>query len=250
MRWIDINCDMGESWKTEQVGQDAALMPFISSCNLACGVHGGDQLTRQKTIGLALAYEVAIGAHPSLPDRANFGREPVDLPADKLTELVYTQVKRLQDEALQLGTTLHHIKPHGALYHLASQRNKEAQVVVEVALQLGVPMIYGFPDSVLAEQAQKAGLNFVAEGFIDRVYETGGQALRSRKKSDAIILDCKIAADQAVNLAIGKVTDYTGITHPMQVKTLCLHGDHPEALEHIQAVHTAFDHAGIKIKAC
>lgn len=247
--FIDLNCDMGESWYDRQIGQDEALMPLISSCNLACGIHGGDPKTRHKSLQLAAQYGVAIGAHPSLPGHHNFGREAVDIPAVALFDLLLTQVQGLQQEARSLNQALHHLKPHGALYHLAAKESKEASIVVEVCQRLQIPMIYGLPGSELEKCARAAGLQFVAEGFVDRAYENG-QALRPRSLAGAVIQDSALAAAQALQLAKDHVlVDYYGRAHALQVQTLCIHGDHPEALDHLMALRELLKQHQLTIKA-
>ena len=223
---------MGESWYSEIIGQDEAIMAYISSCNLACGVH-----------------HVSIGAHPSLPARENFGREIIDLPESELYQLILEQVKRLQAETEKQGRLLHHLKPHGALYNLATISRKEAVAVCKVCQETGIKRVYGPPNSELERQAIKHKLTFVPEGFIDRVYANGLQ-LRSRKLPDAVIDDTEKAATQALLLARdGKVIDHEGITHKHVVKTLCLHGDHGDALEQIRAVRECFLRFGIKVES-
>lgn len=233
---IDLNCDMGESWYNEVTGQDESLMPYITSCNLACGVHGGDPETMKRAIELAIQHRVSIGAHPSLPDRANFGREPIDLPEAALETLLFSQLERLSEAANLQDQKLQHLKPHGALYHLAANNEKEAKAIVAAAIAFDIPMIYGAPESLLKTATEAAGLRFIPEGFIDRAYENGWQ-LRSRKLTGAVHHSSEAAADQAYDLAVNNtITDYYGQKHTLKTETLCLHGDHAEALDHIIAV--------------
>ncbi|PHI21382.1 lactam utilization protein LamB [Lewinellaceae bacterium SD302] len=238
---VDLNCDMGESWYEETVGRDTAIMPLITSCNLACGVHGGDPGTMQRSVELALLHKINIGAHPSLPGQQNFGREPIDMPEQELNELIYSQVDRLQAEVKGQGGELTHLKAHGALYHLAASQPKEAMVVVAAAIYFGIPKIFGPPESALGRLAERAGLTFVAEGFVDRVYENGRQ-LRSRSLAGGVIQNPAKALAQARQMAEhGWVIDYYGTSHPIQVETLCLHGDNPAALEIAEAIHGALE---------
>lgn len=233
---IDLNCDMGESWYDQIVGQDEALMPFITSCNLACGVHGGDADTMQNAVDLAILHGVNIGAHPSLPGRQNFGRETINLPEAELTQLVFTQIDTLITVTRERGVLLTHIKPHGALYHLAASQPKEALAIVGAARYFEVAKIYGPPGSLLQKITERAGLQFVPEGFIDRTYENG-QELRSRKLPDSIIHDAATAAKQAHSIAMKQeLTDYYGKQHSVRVNTLCVHGDHAEAVQNLLAV--------------
>lgn len=233
---IDLNCDMGESWYDHIVGQDEAIFPLITSCNLACGEHGGDPETTDRAVRSALAHHVKIGAHPSLPNLQNFGREAVNLSEKDLSELLRRQLKHLLRVTDQHGAVIHHLKPHGALYHLATKGEKEAAAIIQTALEFGIPKIYGTPGSRFEEDVKAAGLDFIAEGFIDRVYENGTQ-LRSRKLPEATIRDPEQAAQQAYDLAVnGMVTDHYGRQHSLKVQTLCIHGDHPEALDNLRAV--------------
>lgn len=165
-----LNADLGESWKHQRIGNDAALMPLLDRCNIACGFHGGDALTMQKTIDLALKHGVGIGAHPSFPDRKNFGRQRMDLPLDELEALLLYQVSALSGMVRANGSRLQHIKPHGALYHYLNEVPEAAEVLVRVAKKLGMNTIFGPPDGYLQGAAAGAGLTFMSEGFADRRY--------------------------------------------------------------------------------
>ncbi|MEL6140022.1 MAG: 5-oxoprolinase subunit PxpA [Bacteroidota bacterium] len=247
---IDLNCDMGESWYSDLVGQDEALMPVISSCNLACGVHGGDPNTMTASITLALKHEVAIGAHPSLPGRENFGRDSLEMSENELFELVLTQVQRLQQAAKSQGGIVQHLKPHGALYHQVAKNVDKAEVICEVMKTTGINKLFGLPDSVVENIAQKHSLQFIPEGFIDRVYQDAG-SLRSRKLTGAVIHSPALAAAQALRLAkFGEVVDFSGQVHTQKVNTLCIHGDHPEALQHARAVNELLRKEGIVVQSC
>lgn len=244
---IDLNCDMGESWHDEIIGQDADIMPLISSCNLACGVHGGDPETMVSTLRLAIRHGVRIGAHPSLPGRENFGREAVDLPPTELYDLVLTQAERLRSAAGRLGASVVHLKPHGALYHLAARQEMVANIIADICRKTGITYLFGPPGSQLAAAARAKGLHFVPEGFIDRVYEDGDR-LRPRQLPGSVIHDSDRATTQAIRFVQrGQVEDYYGKVHQRTVKTLCIHGDHPEALDHLMAVRERFGAAGIRI---
>ena len=249
MLTIDLNCDMGESWFDEIVGQDEALMPLISSCNLACGVHGGDAETMTKSIALAKEHRVAIGAHPSLPGRENFGREDVELSDADLYNLVLTQVQRLQSAAQSLGVLVQHLKPHGALYHQVARSISKAEVICQVMKATGIEKLFGLPNSAAQRVAHKHQLKFLAEGFIDRVYQDAHN-LRSRKLPGAVIHSADQAAKQALRLAkFREVVDVAGQVHPQQVNTLCIHGDHTEALQHARAVNEILRKEGVVVQS-
>lgn len=225
MQTIDLNCDMGESWYGHKVGNDLAILPYISSCNLACGFHGGDALSMTNTIMAALDHDVAIGAHPSFPDRKNFGRVKMNIPAEQMRALLRYQIAALQGMVESLGGKVRHLKPHGGLYHAASSDKALAQILAELTCDFGIPLLFGPPRGFLRQAADQLGLQFAAEGFADRAYESD-LGLRSRRLAGAI-LHGQAAVDQAVSIAQKReVTDINGYTHKLEVETICIHGDH------------------------
>ncbi|MBC6992807.1 5-oxoprolinase subunit PxpA [Neolewinella lacunae] len=233
---MDLNADLGESWYHQRIGNDEALMPLLDSCNVACGFHGGDALTMQKTIDLALRHGVNIGAHPSYPDRKNFGRRVILMPLEALEALLLYQISALRGMLEVAGGTLHHVKLHGALYHFAGGDAAAAKVVVRVVKSLGIPILYGLPGSALAAEAHAAGLDFWPEGFADRRYDNSLH-LRPRDKDDALLEDPAAAAEQVRLLARSQlVRAHNGDFYPLSVKTICLHGDHPGAVARARAV--------------
>ncbi|MEM6394765.1 MAG: 5-oxoprolinase subunit PxpA [Bacteroidota bacterium] len=233
---IDLNCDMGESWYERQVGNDREIMPYISSCNLACGFHGGDALSMERTIGWALEAGTAIGAHPSYPDRKNFGRIKMNLPLERLSALIHYQIAALKGLVERQGGQLNHLKPHGALYHAANQDKEIALALANVAKDFQIPTLFGPPQGQLKKAALQIGLQFAAEGFADRAYESD-LSLRARQKSDAILKGQK-ALDQAISLAQNQtVTDTQGQSHQLKIDTLCIHGDHPGSAQLAQKLH-------------
>ncbi|CAH1002142.1 5-oxoprolinase subunit A [Neolewinella maritima] len=234
-----LNADLGESWYDRRIGNDAGLMPYLDLCNIACGMHGGDALTMRRTIELAKLHDVRIGAHPSFPDRKNFGRVEMDLPLPRLEALILYQVSALQGMVRAIaGEDLYHIKPHGALYHYANRHEELARGIARIATQLRVPYLMGPPTGELRRAAERAGLAFLAEGFADRRY-TPDLTLQSRSAPNACIDTIKEAAAQAKLLAAGQVRAMDGITYPLQIKTLCIHGDHAGAVERAQAIRVA-----------
>lgn len=238
---LDLNADLGESWYTHQVGDDANLMPLLDSCNIACGFHGGDARTLQQTIELALEHGVAIGAHPSFPDRKNFGRKRLEIPLDTLEALLLYQIGALQAMARANSTNLHHIKPHGALYHYLNDTSEAASALMRVANALEISIVYGPPRGALRAAAAGAGLEFWSEGFADRTYEPSLK-LRPRSKPNATINDPRDAAEQVRLLAQEQVVIAgDGSRHPLKVDTVCIHGDHPSALARAKAVRNVLD---------
>jgi len=222
---IDLNCDMGE---LEDGAHEAALMQFITSANIACGGHAGDEATMERTARLALERGVRIGAHPGYPDRANFGRIEVPMPPAEIVETVLDQIQRLESVVRRIGGVVVHVKPHGALYNVAVRNAEVARAIGEaVALWNRDAIVFGLAGSPMVEVWRKMGLNVAGEAFADRRYEPDG-TLRSRKFADALITDPKEAAGQAVRLA-----------RAGDAQTICVHGDTPGAVEILRACREA-----------
>ena len=231
MREMDLNADLGEGG-----GEDAALLGLVSSANIACGGHAGDDETMRRTIDLALASGVAIGAHPGYEDREHFGRRAMAFPLDRVTDLVARQVEKLATHAAVAGATLHHVKPHGALYNQADR-----DALFAAALVAGITkitdqvMLYALPNSRLAEAGQAAGLTICQEGFADRRYLANG-SLMPRNEPGAVITDVDEAIARAIELAkSGKV------------ETLCVHGDGPTAVAILRLLRTSLEADGLTI---
>lgn len=238
---LNLNADLGESWYGQQVGDDARLMPLLDSCNIACGFHGGDALTLRHTIELALKHKVAIGAHPSFPDRKHFGRKRMELPEDRLEAMLLYQVGALRAMAESHGTNLHHIKPHGALYHYLNDTPAAADALVRVASTLDINLIYGPPTGALRTAAAAAGITFWGEGFADRTY-TPTLHLRARHLPNATIEAPAAAARQVRLMATEQcVIAQDGRKHTLSVETVCIHGDHPGAIARARAVRGVLD---------
>lgn len=222
---IDLNCDMGE---LEDTGHEADLMQHITSANIACGGHAGDEATMERTARLAMERNVHIGAHPGYPDPANFGRVEMALTMEQIESTVAEQIARLDAVVRRLGGVIVHVKPHGALYNVAV-RNTE----VALAIGRGVARwnrgvtLFGLAGSPMLDAWRGMGLMVAGEGFADRRYEADG-SLRARKFADALIVDPAAAAAQAVRLA-----QIPG------VDTICAHGDTPGAVAILKACREA-----------
>lgn len=242
---IDLNADLGEG-----CANDAALMELVSSCNIACGGHAGDEASMREALKQAKQNGVAAGAHPSFPDRENFGREPSGLSGKALAEELRGQIASLMKLAEAEGVTLTHVKPHGALYNMAARDAALASVVAEtVSGLLPNVALVGPPVSELASAAAKQGLQFKAEGFADRAYEAD-ESLRPRGEPGAVIEDHNAQTEQALQIAkSGSVQTYTGERLDLPVDTICIHGDTVSALEAARAIHAALKASGIRVSA-
>lgn len=243
---IDLNCDMGESFGAYRLGQDAQVMPFITSANIACGFHAGDPLVMDATVKLAAQHGVAVGAHPGYPDLQGFGRRSMDLSPDEVETLVLYQVSALYGFARAHGVELAHVKPHGALYNQAAKNREIAAAVARGVGRFSHRLILiGLAGSFSIEMALEQGLPVAREAFPDRAYEPDG-SLRSRKLLGAVLDDPQEVLRHALELS------KNGIQQPggsIPVDTLCLHGDHPSAAANAKAVRDALESARINIRA-
>ena len=230
MTTIDLNCDMGEVPELIGDGTQEALMASLSSVNVACGGHAGDERMMRSTIELALKRNVAVGAHPGYPDRANFGRTELKISPEAVAESVYEQVCALEKVALDCGAQVRHVKPHGALYNQAVADEKLAAAIASgVARWRRDVVLVGLAGSRMLDVFRAAGFAVAAEAFADRRYEPDG-TLRSRKLNDALIQVPAEAAGQAVQIAKqGSVIAWNGVKIPVWAETLCIHGDTPGA---------------------
>ncbi|GGY56893.1 5-oxoprolinase subunit PxpA [Parvularcula lutaonensis] len=245
MTTIDLNADLGEG-----VPSDAAMMRYLSSCNIACGGHAGDEDSMRTTLRAAKQAGVCAGAHPSYPDRDGFGRRSLDIGIRELTDSLAEQVRALARVASEEGVTLTHLKPHGALYNDAAKRAQLAAVLASVAAgDLEGAALVGPPSSELARAAAEAGIRFVAEGFCDRSYRPDG-SLTPRSEQGAVIADQARRAEQALRLAKGLPMELPGGgTLALRVQTICLHGDADGALETARAVRSLLEEEGVEVRA-
>jgi UPF0271 protein len=244
---IDLNADVGESFGPWSMGDDARLIPLVTSVNIACGFHAGDPLTIERTVARAVAARVTIGAHPGYPDLAGFGRRDMDMPAAELEAAIVYQVSAVAGFTRAAGTELRHVKPHGALYNRAARDPALAEIVARAVRRCSSELLLvGLAGSNLLVAGQAAGLEVVREGFADRAYEADGR-LRSRSEPDAM-LDPDAAAKQAVSLVQQNIaTAIDGSPVAIEPETLCIHGDSADAVKTALAVRAALEDAGIEI---
>ena len=224
---VDINADVGEG-----LGNEALLIPYLSSCNIACGGHAGDAKTMTEVVRLAKNHKVKIGAHPSFPDVLNFGRAVMDISAADLYSSLKSQIRSLQQILHNENAQLHHIKPHGALYNLAAKDEKTARIIIEVVKSIAMPIQLYVPyNSVISKLAEQEKISVTFEAFADRNYEED-LSLVSRKKEDAILHE----NSKVLNHILGmihreKVTAINGVEVPIKASTFCVHGDTKNAFE-------------------
>jgi UPF0271 protein len=243
LKTIDLNCDLGEGQ-----GDDAALMPLITSANVAAGFHAGDPGTIRATVGLAVAHGVAIGAHPSLPDRAGFGRRPLPVTPAAAYDLVMYQAGAVEAFARSAGSRLHHVKAHGALYNMAARDPALAEALARAARELGV-LLYAQAGTAMTMAAAALGVTAVAEVFADRTYQSDG-TLTPRSHPAALVTDVTAAVAQAVRMVeCGRVRSVDGTDVAVAAGTLCLHGDQGGATGLARALRAAFAARGIAVCA-
>ena len=242
---IDFNSDLGEG-----AGTDMALMPLITSANIACGGHAGNENTMRTTIELAMRNKVAIGAHPGYPDRERFGRVPMDMPARELIESIRRQIDSLVGVASRMGARVTHVKAHGALYN---QGERDAAIARNIIFGVQAAtgghdlVIVAPPGSAMLQEASGMGMKVAREGFVDRRYEGDG-TLQSRSVAGSVLTNPADAVRQALSFAKdGGVTTVDGTFLKLAVDTLCVHGDTAGAAEIARAVRDAFGKAKVKV---
>src|SRR5467141_120115 len=247
---MDLNCDMGEVPEAIADGTQESRMRSITSVNIACGGHAGDEQTMRTTIEQALRWKLAIGAHPGYPDRANFGRLESKLPWNEIAGSVFEQVRTLAQIAAGCGSRLVHVKPHGALYNQAVHDRGIAEAIAEgVARWSRDVILAGLAGSPMLDVFREAGFAVAAEAFADRRYEPDG-TLRSRKFEDALVRDPAEAGWQALSIAErGAVTACHGSEVSVAAQTLCIHGDTPGAPEIAATVARILREAGVTVRA-
>jgi UPF0271 protein len=234
---MDLNCDMGEIPAHIADGTQESLMRSITSVNIACGGHAGDDQTMKATIEQALRWSLAIGAHPGYPDRANFGRLELDLPLDEIEKTIFEQVRALATIAATCATTIVHVKPHGALYNQAVKRADLASAIAGGVARFSKDVVLvGLAGSQMLDVFRARGFKVAAEAFADRTYEADG-TLRSRKFDDALIHDPLKAGEQALRIA-----------KEGRAQTICIHGDTPGAPLIAEAVARTLQAGGISLR--
>ncbi len=232
MKSIDLNCDMGEIPAAIEDGSQEALMPFLTSVNIACGGHAGDDSTMRASVAQALRWKLALGAHPGYPDRANFGRIAMSMPLAEVEDLVFEQVTAFARIAAEAGTGVAHVKPHGALYNSAVVDRGLARAIAQGVKRWRQDVVlFGLAGSSMLDVFRGEGFPVAAEAFADRRYEPDG-SLRSRKYPDSLLTNATDAGRQVENIARrGMVIAGDGSEVSIKADTICIHGDNPGARE-------------------
>lgn len=244
-RSIDLNCDMGEGF-----GSDEEILPHVTSVNIACGYHAGDPATMRKTVRLAMEHGVAIGAHPGLRDLAGFGRRETQVTPREVYDLVLDQALALAAIARAAGAAVTHLKPHGALYNMAAKNAAIAQAIAAATHNFDPACILvGLAGSELIKAGENAGLTTASEAFADRTYQADG-SLTPRQSADALIHDPATAAERVLKIVLHRtVTSQQGTEIPLRADTICIHGDSPGAAELAKAVRERLTREGIVVRS-
>lgn len=247
--FIDINCDLGEEVLVNGQPIEPHIMPLITSANIACGAHAGGETIMKMCIELALKNGVALGAHPSYPDRENFGRLPIIMPSDALKEMVMEQIGRLKLLANDYGTHLHHVKPHGALYNTAAIEIETARAIAHAIVQTDKSLIvYGPSKSAMKQAAKEYRLAFASEAFPDRAYHSD-HTLVNRKHPGAVIHHPDEFIQRSLMMVKRKmVMAINGEKISLSADTLCVHGDNPAAIQLLGRLRKEFENNGIRIR--
>jgi UPF0271 protein len=247
---IDINCDMGESFGAYTIGRDSEVIKHISSANVACGFHGGDPLVMRRTVQLAKASNVAVGAHPSFPDLLGFGRRNMTLTKEEARDYVTYQIGALRVFCDSEGVQLQHVKPHGALYNMAAEDPDLARAIIESVKDLsGDLILVVLANSKMQKIAEEVGLKVASEAFADRAYTPNG-TLVSRKVPGAVLSDVNQIGSRVIKIVKeSKAFSIDGKTVDLgRVDSICVHGDNPEAVNITSAISAALTKEGIKIR--
>jgi 5-oxoprolinase (ATP-hydrolysing) subunit A len=241
---VDLNADMGESYGRWTLGNDEALMPHLTSANIACGFHGGDPHVMRKTVALALEHGVGIGAHVAFPDLIGFGRRRMAASPEEVADYVVYQAGAIRAFVEAAGGTLQHVKPHGALYTTIVDSSEHAEAVAEAVAGLGPDVILLMPPDV-APAAAKAGVPFVPEGYVDLDYDAAGKLVLERVKQ---LRDPQEMGERALRLVRdGTVRTIDGGELRLRAESICVHGDAPNAPEIAAAIRQALEADGIEL---
>lgn len=245
---IDLNCDMGESFGAWKMGNDEAILPFVSSANIACGFHGGDPATMRKTVAAAVKNGVSLGAHPGLPDLQGFGRRNMAITDQEAYDMMVVQIGALAAVAASQGTVLRHVKAHGQLYNMSVKDEGLARALAQATYDVNPALVfYGLAGSKMLTIAESIGLKVASEVFGDRTYSPDG-TLSPRNKPGAMIEDVQVSIKQVLQMVqLGTLVANDGSTIRVRADTLCIHGDQPGAAAFARAIRDALIANGIEV---
>ena len=245
---VDLNADLGEGFGRSRLSEDEVLLDLISSANIACGFHAGDAMTMRDTVRAAKERGVSIGAHPSYPDIPGFGRRELGLPATEITRHVEYQIRSLTDVCSAEDARLAYVKPHGALYNRAVWDEKAAAAVVRGIAKVNPSLsLLGLPSSEMSRAAERAGMPFISEAFVDRAYRGNG-TLVPRSQPNAVIHDVESAVERALTLVrMHSIAADDGSVVRIHAQSLCVHGDNPDSAAMLRSLRAKLQAAGAKI---
>lgn len=242
---VSINCDMGESFGTYSKGDDAAVLPFVTTANIAAGFHGGDPHVMGETISRAIDEDVEVGVHPGLPDKLGFGRRKMDITPTEAREYVVYQLGALQATAAAQDTSVTHVKPHGALYTLLSESEPHARAVMEGILDVDPTLIYLASDLGLYELSNEYSIDAVLEGYVDLDYRDDRSVIIPKRKEAR---DPTLVADRFVEIVTeGTVESTGGTTLDVPADSICIHGDTPNVVDILNEIHDRIDEHDIEL---
>lgn len=248
--YIDLNSDLGESFGHYKIGNDEEIMKYVSSVNIACGFHAGDPTIIKNTVNGALDAGVAIGAHPGFPDLQGFGRRNMHFNPEEIYDMTLYQIGALHAFVKASGGKLHHVKPHGALYNMASKDKQYSRAIVEAVLNIDEEIIlFGLSGSQLTAIAKQYGLKYANEAFVDRTYNQNGQLTPRSEPNSLIKIEEEALAQVLKMINEKKVIATTGEEVPIEVDTLCIHGDGIKAVQFAQKVNSTLRENNIIIQA-
>ena len=250
MMKVDLNCDLGEAFGNYSFGGDKDIIPLITSANIACGFHAGDENVMNQTVKLAKENHVSIGAHPGLPDLKGFGRRKMDISPTEVYNLIVYQLGALEGFCKVHQTRINHVKPHGALYNMGAKNKAIAKAIAKAVYDFDSAIVLvGLSNSLLISEAKAIGLKTASEVFADRRYEDNGQ-LVNRKESDAVITDTDEALKQVLKMVTeNKVISRNGKEIDLETDTICVHGDGKHALEFVEQIRKKLTKEGIDIQS-
>lgn len=247
---VDLNSDLGESFGNYKLGEQQEILKYVTSANVACGFHAGDPTVMRETVKLAIENGVKIGAHPGLPDLNGFGRRDMKITPQEGYDMVVYQIGALQAFLAIYDEPMQHVKPHGALYQMASKDYKLAEAIAQAVYDVSPSLVlYGLADSELTRAGEKIGLHTAHEVFADRTYQSDG-SLTSRSQGDALITDQEKSAKQVVKMVTeGKVVSQQNTDVLLQADTICIHGDGENALEFAKYIRKSLKESQVTVVA-